>query len=75
MLVNVIPNRASLSFRIASSRDAGIFWNASSDGAKMVMAALPAERSLLKNADSSMALASTENRPSYEFQKNDTNFN
>lgn len=50
---------------MASRREAGIFWNASSDGAKIVMAALPADRNLLKKADSSIALAKTEKRPSF----------
>ncbi len=49
---------------MASNREAGIFWNASSDGAKMVIADDPAERNLLKKAEFSIALASTENRPS-----------
>ncbi len=54
---------------IASRREAGIFWKASSEGARMVMAAFPADRSLLKKADSSMALARTENRPSYNLME------
>ena len=62
----VLPSLACLSFRILSRRDCGIFWKASSDGARMVQGCSEL-RSRVTNPDCSMALASSEKRPSWKY--------
>ena len=62
----VLPSLACLSFRILSRRDWGIFWKASSDGARMVQGCCKS-RNRVTNPDCCMALASSEKRPSWKY--------